>query len=275
MSANPHVALVEAAGRAGASDIDLAAAALALAAMARPELDLAQYQVHLKSLAATAARALSRESAATAEPRELAEALAAALHGGFGYDGERAAYDDIRNADLAYVIERRRGLPVTLGILYIHTARALGAKAHGINFPGHFLTGLATERGSVLIDPFHAGRMVDGDDLEGLLPRGTVLTEDHLAALTDRGTLIRLQNNILTRARAGEDWLRAALTLEQLTRLTPESAGLRYELADAYARIERPNAARAQLEDALKREPDAPWAADARALLMRMKRSLN
>ncbi len=264
--------VLEAVGRAGTGDVDLAAAALALAALARPGLDLDPYLAHLGDLPACAARGLA---GAPDDPRALAAAAGSALRDDFGYDGDRATYDDLRNADIAHVIDRRRGLPVALGILYIHVARALGASAHGINFPGHFLVGVGTGRGAVMLDPFHGGRVLDGDDLEALLPPGTELDQQHLAALSDKGTLIRLQNNILSRSRIAGDWQRAAQTLESLTFIAPDVAQFRYELGDAYVRTERPGAAQSALKAALAAEPQAPWAPQARALLSAATRSLN
>lgn len=266
---------LDAIGAAGTADLDLAAAALTLSAAARPGLDLIPLVAHLAEIAAHAAAALGLSGARDAEPRGLAAALAATLHGKFGYDGDRLSYDDLRNADLAAVIERRRGLPVALGILYIHAARALGASAHGINFPGHFLVGMATARGAVLCDPFNRGRAVDAEDLEAMLPRGQALAQGHIAALSDRGTLIRLQSNIVTRAREAGDWPRAAATLETLARIAPDTAQYRYEWGAALARIERPSAARTALSEALRREPGALWAGEARALLATLTRSLN
>ena len=264
-------AFLDEVGAAGTEDIDLAGAALACAALVRPGLDLAPFRAHLTGLGPAARGALENLD----NHREVAAALAATLHGVFGYIGDRKTYDDLGNADLPTVIERRRGLPVTLGILYIHTARALGATAHGINFPGHFLVGIATRTGAVLLDPFNGGRSVDGDDLEAMLPRGTPLDQGHIAALSDRGTLIRLQNNIVTRAREAEDWPRVAVTLETLMRIAPDTVQYRYEWGAALARIEQPSAARAALAEALLREPSAPWATHARALLGTLTRSLN
>ncbi|BCW86921.1 hypothetical protein sos41_00450 [Alphaproteobacteria bacterium SO-S41] len=270
MSGDPRAVLDEA-GKAGTGDIDIAAAALALSAIARPGLDTAPLAAHVAGLGPAAQGALEQID----NHREVAAVLAATLHGVFGYTGDRKTYDDLGNADLATVIERRRGLPVALGILYIHTARALGASAHGINFPGHFLVGLATKSGAILTDPFNGGRTVDGDDLEAMLPRGTPLDQGHIAALSDRGTLIRLQNNIVTRAREADDWARVAVTLETLMRIAPDAVNYRYEWGAALARIEQPIAARTALGEALLREPQAPWANDARALLGRLNRSLN
>ena len=62
------------------------------------------------------------------------------LSGDMAYDGDRLNYDDPGNADFMSVIDRRRGLPVALGILYLHrAARAAGFQAMGLNTPGHFL----------------------------------------------------------------------------------------------------------------------------------------
>lgn len=264
--------LLRAVADAGTKDVDLASSALALAALARPSLNLDPYRAHL---AEVTAHALRQRRDIGDDPRALAGAVAATLRDAFGYDGDRTSYDDLRNADLAHVIDRRRGLPVALGILYIHAARATGATAHGINFPGHFLIGIGTPRGSAMLDPFNGGRMLDGEDLEALLPRNTPLVQEHLAPLSDRGTLIRLQNNILSRSRAAGDWVRVALTLESLTRMAPGMAQFYYELGDAYVRIERPNAARVALQKALAAEPSAPWAPQAQTLLSATLRSLN
>jgi regulator of sirC expression with transglutaminase-like and TPR domain len=265
---------LDAIGAAGMDDVDIALGALLLAQSARPTLDLDPYLRHLAAISLLAARTLDRESAADADPREVATALGRTFTT-LGYDGDRDTYDDLKNADLAHVIDRRRGLPVALGILYIHAARSLGASAHGLNFPGHFVVGLGTARGTTVIDPFNGGRLVDADDLERLAPEGTEITDDRLLATSDRSVLIRLQNNILTRLRARNDARGAADILQTLTRLTPESGLFRYELGVALAQTERPGAARQALLSALALEPGARWRAEAEALAARLARSLN
>jgi len=266
---------LEAIGAAGSGDVDIALGALLLAQAARPQLSLDPYVRHLAAISLLAARTLDRESAADADPREVATALGRALGASLGYDGDRDTYDDLKNADLAYVIDRRRGLPVALGILYIHAARSLGASAHGLNFPGHFVVGLGTLRGTTVIDPFNGGRLVDADDLERLSPEGTEVTEDRLIATSDRGVLIRLQNNILTRLHAKGDAKGAADILATLTRLAPESGHYRYELGVALSHSERPGAARKALLEALALDPHARWRNEAERLASSLARSLN
>ncbi|MFT3810166.1 MAG: transglutaminase-like domain-containing protein [Micropepsaceae bacterium] len=273
MTAEPEISLASI-GQSGTDDVDIALGALLLAQAARPGLDLAPYLRHLAALSLTAARALDRESAAECDPREVANALGRTFTS-LGYDGDRETYDDLRNADLAEVIDRRRGLPVALGILYIHTARSLGASAHGLNFPGHFLVGLGTARGTTVIDPFNGGRLVDADDIERLAPEGAEITEDRLIATGDRGVLIRLQNNILVRAQKRGDRPLQAQTLQTLVTLAPDNGEYRFGYALSLAETERPGAARAAALEAIALEPTASWRSEAEALAARLARSLN
>lgn len=261
-------------GASGTADVDIAVGALLLAQSARPHLDLDPYLRHLAAISLLAARTLDRESANDADPREVATALGRTF-GALGYDGDRDTYDDLKNADIAHVIDRRRGLPVALGILYIHAARSVGASAHGLNFPGHFLVGLGTQRGTTVIDPFNGGRLVDADDLERMAPEGAEITEDRLIATSDRGVLIRLQNNIVTRLHARGDAKGAADVLGTLVRLAPDSGHYRYELGVALAQSEQPAAARQALLEALALEPHAKWRDAAETLSARLARSLN
>ena len=85
-----------------------------------------------------------------------AGALALLLSARHGYAGAVEDYDNLDNANLIRVIERRRGLPVALGVIWLHAARAVGWAAHGIDFPGHFLIASRAARTSVL-DVFAGG----------------------------------------------------------------------------------------------------------------------
>ena len=132
MTAAPRSAeatLRQCVGATGAT-IDIAEAALACAAMERPGLDLAPYRAHL------AAVARDMTAVEAAEPPALLADVLAERH---GYRGDRDSYDDLDNADLARVIDRRRGLPVALAILWMHAARSRGWDCVGLNTPNHFV----------------------------------------------------------------------------------------------------------------------------------------
>ena len=109
-------------GERGDGPHDIARAALLLASLDHIGTDLSPYEAHLNELS----EAAQRQGLVLNNPENGARSLASLMAGQFGYDGDRLTYDDPRNADLIAVIERRRGMPVALGILYIHAARAAG-----------------------------------------------------------------------------------------------------------------------------------------------------
>jgi regulator of sirC expression with transglutaminase-like and TPR domain len=141
-------------GETGDGPHDLAAAALMLAALDRPEKGLAPFRSHLAELI----EAVRVESHFARHAQSAAHTLSSIIAAHYGYEGERENYDDPQNANMMAVIERRRGLPVALGILYIHAARASGMGACGLLSPGHFLLKLTVKGSEALVDPFNGGR---------------------------------------------------------------------------------------------------------------------
>ncbi len=137
----------------------------------------------------------------------------------------RRRYDDLRNADLAAVIQRRRGLPVALSILYIHAARSLGWRIEGLNFPGHFVIRLHGDRQAVILDPFAGGLARSIQDLRQLLKaQSTDKTEvkpEHFSALENRQILLRLQNNIKVRRIQEGDLKGAERALQRMLWIAP------------------------------------------------------
>src|SRR5437763_12610027 len=102
------------------------------------------YDIARAALIAEIAEGAKQEGGLVVRAEDGARALSTLMVGRFGYDGDRLSYDNPNNADLMSVIDRRRGLPVALGILYIHAARAAGLKAVGLSLPGHFLLRIET-----------------------------------------------------------------------------------------------------------------------------------
>ena len=153
--------------------------------------------------------------------------------GRYGYDGDRLTYDDPQNANLMTVIDRRRGLPVSLGILYIHAARAAGYAAEGLNSPGHFLMRISSRGGEVLLDPFNGGVTLDREKL-GTPPRmGGLAAEDPRIAdaVSDTEVLLRLQNNLKQRAVQSGEHGRALDIAKRMVLLGPRRTELWLELA--------------------------------------------
>src|SRR4051812_27708691 len=144
-------------GQAGEGPHDVASAALMLAALDHPDRKLDRFRNHLLELT----EKVCAEAGFVRNGEDAAHALSAVLAGHYGYEGERGDYDDPDNADLISVIARKRGLPVTLGILYIHAARTSKMEAQGLFAPGHFLMRVAVRGSEAIIDPFNSGAVLD------------------------------------------------------------------------------------------------------------------
>ncbi len=197
---DPRTAL-DAIGQLPDAEIDIADAALQLARIDAPDADWEGARSHLSELARSAVDLTSRID--TGDLATRAVALSGLLGGRFGYKGDADTYDDLANANLIRVIERRRGLPVALGILWLHTARAAGWGGHGVDFPAHFLVALEGDKGQVVLDVFNGGTPLNARDLRVLLKRvegeDAELRPGLLRPMSVRRVLMRLQNNIMTR----------------------------------------------------------------------------
>lgn len=279
--------LLRAIGRAPQRDFDIGAAALALAILSRRELDPGPYRRHLESIArqvgehgtAPGGGAGGAGEAAGEALRRRISALNATLVDRFGYEGDRASYDDLDNADLARVIDRRRGLPVALGILWIHAARAQGWAISGLAFPGHFLLRLGAGAASAILDPFEAGRVHDPASLRALV-KITVGTDaelepGHYAEVSDRDVLLRLENNIKLRLLRDGRLAEAAGVLDRMLLFAPDLAPLWREAGLVHARLGNLRHGAAALEAYLGLAPSAEEQRHAAQLLRDLKDKLN
>jgi regulator of sirC expression with transglutaminase-like and TPR domain len=213
--------------------IDIGDIALVLASFDHPATDLKIYRDHLRELAEAVHTALleSGFDVDNPGPEEMAEVLSKVISRDFNYVGDEENYNDLDNANMMRVIERRRGLPVSLGILYLAAARAQGWVAAGLNFPGHFLVRLESRDGRrAIIDPFYNGRVMESPALRELLKlvRGTAVELDasHYRPVSNRDVLVRLQNNVKTRRMELNEIAGALEAVEAMQMLDPENASL-------------------------------------------------
>lgn len=252
---------------------DLARAALALATFERPGVDLERYHRHLDALA----RDVGAAGAKTLEAR--LEALNSTLVGAHGYAGDALNYDDMQNANLIRVIDRRKGLPVALGILYIHAARAQGWTMSGLAFPGHFLLRFGGGGGRLVIDPFHGGAVLAPQDLRDRLKamsgNDAELRPEHYAAVSDRAILLRLQNNINLRLQQQNDFAAASAVMARMLMIAPNTATLWREAGMVNARAGQMRAAIDAIERYRELETAPAARHEAAALLQRMRDQLN
>ena len=272
---------LETAGGMPDEEIDLALCALAFSLFNYEGLSSDRYFHHLKRLAEEVKvryAALLLEGSEDDVYAQIA-ALKHVLADDYGYSGDQDRYNDLQNADLVRVIDRARGVPILLTILYMHAARAQGWHVSGLNMPRHFLCKISKDGQSVIFDPFHDCRVWQAQDLRSLVKQNmgdeAELSADYYAPCSNREILVRLQNNIKYRLIDMEDY-NAALKLVRLMRLFhPAEFRLLFDEGVLCARTERPRDAITALEAYIERVPDAREKHDAAMLLNQVKDSLH
>ena len=231
--------------------IDIADTALLLAAADRPDERLEPYRETLAEIARDAQESTARSHSVDMQ----AAALNNLLVGRRGFRGDKETYGDPRNANLMHVIARRRGLPVALGILWMHAGRAYGGDIVGLAFPSHFLIRLFARGQRLILDAFGGGRSLGAEDLRSMLKQMNGADKEiepaHYAPVGNRDVLIRLQNNIKLRALAANDPARALDVLETMTLLAPDRGELWWEIALLHSRVGNIRMAIATLESYL------------------------
>ena len=270
-----HMAALKRIGRLEDEAIDLAEAALVLGALDKPGVTLDPYREHLAELAPAAHQA--------AGDHDFLETRTAAINRlmfeRHGYRGDTETYDNPENANLLDVVDRRTGLPVSIGILYIHAARAAGLDITGLAFPGHFLLRATDGAERIIIDPFHGGQALEAGHLRDLLKQfmgaDAELTPRHHAPVGNRDILLRLQNNIKARALKVNDTARASEILERMALVAPGVASVWQELGILSVHMGNLRRAMNALETFLDFAPSQDEEREAESLLKQIKSSLN
>ena len=257
------------------ADIDLAETALLLAALDDPSVDLVPYRQHLDLLASDIGATTRHGSGLI----ECIDALRAVVYTTHGYSGDRRSYDDIQNANLIRVIDRRCGIPVSLGIICIHAWRVQGWAAAGIRSPAHFLIQVSTTGELAILDPFHQARQLDDSNLhERFTAAQEGSTENAMngvVPVSNREILLRLQNNIRIRARQRDDTALALRTTESMLVLAKDAPVFRLEIAALKAKAGEIKAALSDIETLLEGQGAEELHEQAELLQATLKGRLN
>jgi regulator of sirC expression with transglutaminase-like and TPR domain len=256
--------------------LELFEVALTLSLLQSDEpIDLVPYRQHVAQMSAAVADLVHRRGAT---PEALAEVIARS----FAYRGDTETYDDLQNADLVRVVERRRGLPVALAILYLQVARDQGWDAEGLNFPGHFLIRVAIDGARHVVDPFNDGLVRDAADLRELtrkvLGPNAQPNPSYYDPVADRQVLLRLENNVRLRLVQREDWAGAMRVVDRMLAIAPDQPVLQYEAGQINVRLDKRRAAIASFERFLLLDDgtaDPETRQHATDLLQELRRGLN
>ena len=236
--------------------VDLAQAALLIAQEEYPELEIRPYLVRLDEIALRArpaTKGLSRPDAAAA--------LMKFLFQDEGFSGDEENYYDPRNSYLNEVLERRRGIPITLSVVAMEVGRRLGLRIAGVGLPGHLILRHPAPGGDLMFDPFRGGQPLSLDDCREIVSRvsdGTMmLRAEHLKAATKLEILVRILRNLKSAYVRAEDLHRALAAVERILILDPDDHDELRERGLVLAKMGLATKALVDLESYLRLEPDA------------------
>jgi regulator of sirC expression with transglutaminase-like and TPR domain len=194
-----------------------------------PDLDVQQVLSDVDQLASR----LRRRTAGLTGPVAHLQALNQCFFGEWGFAGNVNDYYAPANSYLHEVLRTRRGIPISLAVLWLELAQSLGLKAEGVGFPGHFLVQVHVDEGRVVIDPF-TGQPLSRSDLrermDDLHPRLKPMVDDadtllrlYLQPASPRQILVRMLRNLQDIHRTAERWQPLVAVQDRLIVLLPEA----------------------------------------------------
>lgn len=229
--------------------------------------EVAEANARLEGWGARVAPRLLKE-----DPSWSAEALTLVLSGELGIRGDEDTYYDVKNSRLGDVLERRRGLPILLSVVYIEVGRRAGVRVAGVGLPGHFIVRVGPAPG-VLLDPFRGGRRLSiagcRKIVEELSGGRTEWRDEFLDECPPQSILERILQNLYHaygRISDAAGQYRAATFLSAFRPGSVERLLQRGQAAEALGAGEF---ARSIYEDLIERFPEAPEAEQAAQALER------
>lgn len=263
-------------GQKPAEEISLFESALAFSALRHPSRSLDRYYHEIERLKTEVHNQLAEEGADHCDAQ--LSALKTVLVDEHKYLGNALNYDLIDNADICFVIDDGKGLPVALSIIYLEVCERLGLGAEGVNFPGHFLMRLTNNGQQLLFDPFNLARKIGAAELREIIKHikgdGAELDQAYYQAASKRDILIRLQNNIKKRQIAAEDYEAALETVILTEKIAPNEYRLLLDKGVLLAKNTKSQEAIDTLEKYISLTPFADDRADARMFIEQIHQEL-
>ena len=257
-------------------NFNLAEVSLLIAQDRYGDLDVNRYLERIATMADTVRSRLSGD--AFAEQKVLA--INHHLFRELQFLGNFDDYYDPRNSYLNEVLDRHTGIPITLSILYMEIGKRLGLNIHGVSFPGHFLVKLKVKRGQLVIDPFIGGETQSEADLRQrlaqVLPAAEAQTAPihrYLEPATPRQIIARMLRNLKNIHMQAERFDAALDVMQRMLLLLPESAAELRDRGLLYQRLECFRPALSDLQNYVRRWPDAPDTGDMHARIIELERA--
>lgn len=245
-------------------DLPLLEAAASLAQDDWPELDVQQVLADVDQLAARLQRRVDRQ----APVLDRLGALGQFFFGELGFAGNANDYYAVENSYLHRVLHTRRGIPISLAVLWLELARSLDLTVEGVSFPGHFLVQAHLDEGRVVIDPFTGQSLSQAELRERLDERtrpasGPGFAQElpltlFLEGATPRQILARMLGNLKHIHHGAQDWQRAVAVQDRLITLLPRAWDEYRERGLALAELGELQRARVDLAVYLRQAGQAP-----------------
>lgn len=193
---------------------------------------------------------------------------------GFGGGIDESVGVEVHHATHSYlpdVLQRRRGLPIVMALIYVEVARRLGLNAWGIGLPGHFMAGVECDGKRLIIDAFNRGRLLSLSDaaerLRELYGQEAEFTSDLLEPVSHRMWLTRIMQNLIRAFGSAGQFVDVGAMLELEMLLWPEQDRLQRDFGLVLARLGMTRPAGLWLSKYLKNNPDDPQREDLERFL--------
>ena len=255
------------------ASVNVSEAALLIAKEEYPSLDVEAYLRRLDDLARDAALRVGHIAAA----RERLEAFNRFFFDEQGFRGNHDDYYDPANSYLNDVLDLKRGIPITLSVVYAEIGQRIGLPVFGVGFPGHFLVKYVDVQEEILVDVFFGALLTPEECLERLrqiFGPAAELDPELLRPARSKEIIVRMLRNLKQVFTQRQDWTRALSCCERILLAAPD---LPIELRDRgliYLRLDCFSAALADLERFLQLAADDPAAEAVRSQLPALKRAV-
>ena len=254
-------------------------AAVSLAQDEYPDLDVQQVLGEVDQMLARLKRRIPPDSA----PMHRLRLLNQFFFNTLGFGGNINNYYDPDNSFINVMLRTRRGIPITLAVLWLELAQGLGLSAQGVGFPGHFMMKISLPKGQVVMDPID-GKSLSREQLaerlepfrikSGLDGSASATDDDsdtplglYLQAAPARDIIARMLRNLKEIYKVQQDWPRLLAVQNRLIVLLPQAWSEYRDRGMVHSELSQPSQAVADLETYVAHASHGP---DMRAVMQRL-----
>jgi regulator of sirC expression with transglutaminase-like and TPR domain len=204
------------------------------------------------------------------------EDLNSFIFGELGFRGDSEDYFDPTNSYLDHCIDTRKGIPISLSVIYIEIARWSGVRAEGVGLPGHFIVRVYTqnENEDLLIDPFYGTYITEQecqDRINSIYGTQMLLQPEHLRSVTVSEILFRMLTNLKSIYMQAALYSKALAIVERLLVIDPGAHAERRDRGFLLAKLGKLTEAVREIEGYLRIAPETSETDRVRSYLKELR----